>query len=169
MARSRIPLATLAPASSSGSLKRRSDPTYPKFSEFSEEMPALEGKKMGVEDVSLREPRDSYRCRICYRTEGNQMSKMVRSQTEPETLGLDVVRNGSVRILCRWDVREITVEDEDGPRTEYEYKEWVIWWALPSPEYLERRGRRQVLTDAGRAYLASVEDEILGWAMAAGV
>ena len=97
------------------------------------------------------------------------MSKMVRSQTEPETLGLDVVRNGSVRILCRWDVREITVEDEDGPRTEYEYKEWVIWWALPSPEYLERRGRRQVLTDAGRAYLASVEDEILGWAMAAGV
>ena len=97
------------------------------------------------------------------------MSKLVRSRIAPDPLYPDVVRAGSVRLLCRWDVREIEVEDEDGPRTEYEYKEWVIWWALPSPEYLERRGSRQVLTDAGRAYLASVEDEILGWAQAAGV
>lgn len=97
------------------------------------------------------------------------MSKMVRSQTEPETLGLDVVRNGSVRILCHWNVREITVEDEDGPRTEYEYDEQVLWWALPSPAYLERQGSRQVLSDTGRAYLASVENEILGWAKSAGV
>lgn len=97
------------------------------------------------------------------------MSKLVRSTIEPATIGIDIVRDGSVRILCHWNVREITVEDEDGPRTEYEYEEQVIWWALPSPEYLERRGSRQVLTDAGRAYLASVEDEILGWAMAAGV
>lgn len=97
------------------------------------------------------------------------MSKMVRSTIEPDTLGIDIVRDGSVRLLCRWDIRQVEVEDEMGTRTEYEYREKVIWWALPSPEYLERRGRRQVLTDAGRAYLASVEDEILGWAMAAGV
>lgn len=97
------------------------------------------------------------------------MSKMVRSQAEPETLGIDIVRNGSVRILCHWNVREITVEDEDGPRTEYEYDEQALWWALPSPAHLERQGSRQVLSDTGRAYLASVEDEILGWAMAAGV
>ena len=96
------------------------------------------------------------------------MSKLVRSTIAPDSIYPDVVRAGSVRLLCRWDVREITVEDEDGPRTEYEYREKVIWWALPTPEYLERRGSRQVLTDAGRAYLASVEDEILGWAMAAG-
>jgi hypothetical protein len=97
------------------------------------------------------------------------MSKLVRSTIEPATLGIDIVRDGSVRLLCRWDIRQVEVEDEMGTRTEYEYREKVIWWALPSPEYLERRGRRQVLTDAGRAYLASVEDEILGWAMAAGV
>jgi hypothetical protein len=97
------------------------------------------------------------------------MSKLVRSTIEPDTLGIDIVRNGSVRLLCRWDIRQVEVEDEMGTRTEYEYREKVIWWALPALEYLERRGSRQVLTDAGRAYLASVEDEILGWAMAAGV
>ena len=96
------------------------------------------------------------------------MFNLVRSTIEPDTLGIDIVRDGSVRLLCRWDIRQVEVEDEMGTRTEYEYREKVIWWALPSPEYLERRGSRQVLTDAGRAYLASVEDEILGWAMAAG-
>ncbi len=96
------------------------------------------------------------------------MSKLVRSRIAPDPLYPDVVRDGSVRLLCRWDIRQVEVEDEMGTRTEYEYREKVIWWALPTPEYLERRGSRQVLTDAGRAYLASVEDEILGWAMAAG-
>ena len=97
------------------------------------------------------------------------MSKMVRSTVEPAAIGIDVVKNGSVRLLCRWDIRQVEVEDEMGTRTEYEYQEKTIWWALPTPAYLERQGSRQVLTDAGRAYLASVEDEILGWAMAAGV
>ena len=98
------------------------------------------------------------------------MSKLVRSTIEPARIGIDVVKNGSVRLLCRWDIRQVEVEDEmAGTHTEYEYAEKVIWWALPSPEYLTRQGNRQVLTDAGRAYLASVEDEILGWAMAAGV
>ena len=96
------------------------------------------------------------------------MSNLVRSTIEPDTLGIDIVRDGSVRLLCRWDIRQVEVEDEMGTRTEYEYREKVIWWALPSPEYLERRGSRQVLTDAGRAYLASAESEILGWAVAAG-
>jgi hypothetical protein len=97
------------------------------------------------------------------------MSKLVRSTIEPATVGIDVVKNGSVRILCRWDIRQVEVEDEIETRTEYEYAEKVIWWALPSPDYLTRQGNRQVLTETGRAYLASVEDEILGWAMAAGV
>ena len=97
------------------------------------------------------------------------MSKLVRSTIEPDSLGIDVVRNGSVRLLCRWDIRQVEVEDEIETRTEYEYAEKAIWWALPSPDYLTRQGSRQVLTDTGRAYLASVEDEILGWAMAAGV
>jgi len=98
------------------------------------------------------------------------MAKLVSSTVEPTAIGIDVIKNGSVRLLCRWDVREIEVEDEmAGTHTEYEYAEKVIWWALPSPAYLERRGSRRVLTDAGRVYLASAESEILGWAMAAGV
>ena len=97
------------------------------------------------------------------------MSNLVRSTIEPDTLGIDIVRDGSVRLLCRWDIRQVEVEDKMGTRTEYEYREKVIWWALPSPDYLTRQGNRQVLTETGRAYLASVEDEILGWAMAAGV
>ncbi len=97
------------------------------------------------------------------------MSKLVRSTVEPATIGIDVVKNGSARLLCRWDIRQVEVEDEMGTRTEYEYQEKTIWWALPSPVYLGRQGSRQVLTDAGRAYLASAESEILGWAMAAGV
>jgi hypothetical protein len=97
------------------------------------------------------------------------MSKLVRSTVEPATIDIDVVKNGSVRVLCRWDIRQVEVEDEmAGTRTEYEYREKVIWWALPTPTYLERQGSRQVLTGAGRAYLASVETEILGWAVAAG-
>lgn len=97
------------------------------------------------------------------------MSKRVRSTIEPATVGIDVVKNGSVRVLCRWDIRQVEVEDEIGTRTEFEYAEKVIWWALPSPEYLTRQGSRQVITETGRAYLASVETEILGWAQAAGV
>ena len=97
------------------------------------------------------------------------MSKLVRSTVEPASLGIDIVRNGSVRLLCHWDCREVTIKDDDSQWIEYEYQERTIWWALPSPAYLERRGSRQVLTDAGKAYLASAESEILGWAMAAGV
>lgn len=96
------------------------------------------------------------------------MSKLVRSTIEPDTLGIDVVKNGSVRLLCRWDIRQVEVEDEMGTRTEYEYREKMIWWALPSPSHLVRQGARQALTDAGRVYLASTESEILGWAMTAG-
>ena len=97
------------------------------------------------------------------------MSKLVRSTVEPATIGIDVVKNGSVRVLCRWDIQTVEVEDEIETRTEYEYAEKVLWWALPTPEYLTRQGSRQVITEAGRAYLASAENEILGWAQAAGV
>ena len=97
------------------------------------------------------------------------MTKLVRSTVEPATIGIDVVKNGSVRVLCRWDIQTVEVVDEIGTRTEYEYAEKVIWWALPSPDYLTRQGSRQVITEAGGAYLASAENEILGWAQAAGV
>lgn len=97
------------------------------------------------------------------------MPRMVRSTVAPDEITIDVVRNGSVRLLCHWNSHEVTVEDDAGTRTEYEYAEKVIWWALPSPAYVERSGSRQVLTAAGREYLQGIADEIIGWAQAAGV
>jgi len=98
------------------------------------------------------------------------MSKLVRSTIEPETISIDVVKNGSVRLLCHWDISAVEVTDEDlGTHTEYEYLEEVLWWTLPSPSYLERVGAKQVMSAAGESYLASTETEILNWAKAAGV
>lgn len=98
------------------------------------------------------------------------MSKLVRSTIEPETLGIDVVKNGSVRLLCRWDIHTVEVTDEEaGTHDEYEYQEEVIWWALPSPSYLTRQGSRQTLSAEGLAYLTSSQTEIMDWAQAAGV
>lgn len=98
------------------------------------------------------------------------MSKLVRSTIEPETLGIDVVKNGSVRLLCHWDIHTVEITDEDtGTHDEYEYQEEVIWWALPSPAYLERQGSRQVLTAEGLAYLSTEQAKIVGYGQAIGV
>lgn len=101
------------------------------------------------------------------------MAKVARSMTSPSVIEVDKVKNGSVRLLCHWDIKEIEVTmNENGKEethTEYEYKEKVIWWALPSPTHLERQGTRQIITDEGRNYLSEMETEILDWAMAAGV
>ncbi|GAB7016171.1 hypothetical protein [Methanogenium cariaci] len=98
------------------------------------------------------------------------MSKLVRSTIEPETLGIDVIKNGSVRLLCRWDIHTVEITDEEsGTHDEYEYQEEVIWWALPSPVYLSRQGSRQVLTTEGLSYLTSAQPEIMDYAQAAGV
>ena len=97
------------------------------------------------------------------------MSNLVRSTISPAVIEADVVRSGSVRLLCHWDIREVKVDDETGPRIEYEYAEKVLWWALPSPDYITRgdAGRQQI-SAAGRAYLDATAEEILGYAAAAG-
>lgn len=98
------------------------------------------------------------------------MSRLVRSTIEPANISIDIVRNGSVRLLCHWNISEIEVSEEDlGTHTEFEYQETVLWWALPSPAFLERIGSKQRITTDGETYLASVETEILDWAKAAGV
>lgn len=95
---------------------------------------------------------------------------IVQSCEYPETIRIDVVKNGSARLLCRWDVREIEVKTDTGEsHTEYAYQEEVIWWALPLREHVERVNGRQVITDVGRQYIADHADEITEWAMTAGV
>ena len=95
------------------------------------------------------------------------MSKLVYSLENPNPIKLDIVKNGSARLLCRWDIQTVEVGEE--PHTEYTYQEEVIWWALPLREHVERVNGRQVITDAGRQYIADHADEITEWAMTAGV
>ncbi len=94
------------------------------------------------------------------------MAKTIESYEKPEEIRVDIVKNGSARLQCRWDVREAL--DADG-QTKYVYEEGVIWWALPLAAYVERTGGRQVISDAGRAYIAEHAEEIINWVLAAGV
>lgn len=95
------------------------------------------------------------------------MSKLVYSPENPESVKIDIVKNGSARLLCRWDIQTVEVGEE--PHTEYMYQEEVIWWALPSSAHVERVDGRQTITDAGRAYIAENASEIMEYAKAAGV
>ena len=79
---------------------------------------------------------------------------MPNSNTEPETIFLDYVKDGQARLLVRWNIQQVTTEE----RTSYNYSERVIWWVLPKP---------YVTIDEVKAYLVTVEAEILDWAQAA--
>lgn len=82
----------------------------------------------------------------------------------PAAIRPDIVKQGAVRINCAWDITEKEVEDEEGqPRVSYDYESGVIWWALPDPSYIARENGKQILTEAGKAYLQSMSDEILKW------
>ncbi len=97
------------------------------------------------------------------------MSKLVYSLENPESVKVDIVKNGSSRLLCRWDIHTVEIKTDEESHTEYAYQEEVIWWALPLREHVERVNGRQVITDAGRQYIADHADEITEWAMTAGV
>ena len=97
------------------------------------------------------------------------MSTTVYSLEKPDTIRVDTVKNGSARLLCRWDIHTVEIKTDEESHTEYAYQEEVIWWQLPSSEYIERVNGRQVITDAGRQYIADHADDITEWAMTAGV
>lgn len=94
------------------------------------------------------------------------MSKLVYSLENPNPIKLDIVKNGSARLLCRWDIQTVEVGEE--PHTEYTYQEEVIWWALPSSTHVQRIDGRQAITDVGSAYLVENASEIMEYAKAAG-
>jgi hypothetical protein len=80
------------------------------------------------------------------------------SDTEPQPIEIDVVREGRARLLVHWDVQPVTITDEAGkPRTAYEYAERVIWWTLP---------RKFADIEEIRSYLDDVAPEIVDWAQA---
>lgn len=81
----------------------------------------------------------------------------VRSTICPAPIQIDRIRDGKARLLCRWNIQLVTGERDGETHQEYEYDEAVIGWALPEayPSIAEVK-----------AYLSSVQDEILGFARA---
>ena len=83
---------------------------------------------------------------------------LCQSDSRPETIEIDVVREGRARLLVHWDIVEIERTDDDVPGTVYEYAECALWWTLP---------RRFDDVAAVRQYLDEVALEIIDWAQAA--
>ncbi len=97
------------------------------------------------------------------------MAKLVFSTTEPDIIRVDRIRNGQARLLVRWNIEQVEIENENGTYTHWKYMEQVISpWILPDPAHIQRIGGKQVITDAGKLYLAEIKDEILAFAQAAG-
>jgi hypothetical protein len=94
---------------------------------------------------------------------------MPNSCEYPDTIIIDVVKNGSARLLCRWDISEVEIKTDEDTHTEYTYQERVIWWQLPLAEYITRVNDRQIITNTGREYITENADGILDWAKAAAV
>jgi len=84
---------------------------------------------------------------------------MTNSDTEPEVMFLDYVKDGKCRLLVHWNIKEVTKEDPmtGQLRTSWEYSERVIWWILP---------QKYDTLEGIRAYLVTVQDEIVNWATA---
>ena len=84
---------------------------------------------------------------------------MTNSNTEPEKIFLDYVRDGQCRLLVRWNIKEVTTDDHmtEKPRTSWNYSERVIWWTLP---------RKYSTLEEIMLYLDGIEKEILDWAEA---
>jgi hypothetical protein len=87
---------------------------------------------------------------------------MTESTVAPKTIEIDTVKNGKANILVHWDIAEIEREDEmrGTTQTMYQYEECRMKWTLPQAYDT----REDVAT-----YLATVEDEILGYAKGAHV
>lgn len=85
---------------------------------------------------------------------------MTNSDTKPEILFLDYVKDGRCRLLVHWDIKESTKEDPMNTketRTSWDYSERVIWWTLPQ--------RYDTVAEV-LAYLDGIQAEILNWAEA---
>ena len=84
---------------------------------------------------------------------------MVNSDTKPEILFLDYVKNGQCRLLVHWGIKEVMKEEQMTGKTHvgWDYSERVIWWTLP-----------QKYDSVGEIlkYLDDNQEEILNWAMA---
>ena len=83
----------------------------------------------------------------------------VHSNTEPAVIFIDKIENGIARLLVRWNIRQVSIEDPmtEETRQEWQYSERVIKWVLP---------QKYENIVAVQAYLDSTQTEILNWAVA---
>lgn len=86
---------------------------------------------------------------------------MPESTVKPDVIEIDSIKNGKVNMLVRWDIQqeERTDEMSGKAQTIYTYEECAFrgknGWALPYA---------MTSRDEVAAYLATIEDELLGWA-----
>ena len=83
----------------------------------------------------------------------------VHSNVEPATIQIDRIENGIARLLVRWNIQQVTVEDAmtGETREEWQYSERVIKWTIP---------QKYDSTDEVLTYLTGIQAEILNWAEA---
>jgi len=83
----------------------------------------------------------------------------VHSNTEPAVIFIDKIENGIARLLVRWNIQQVTIEDPmtQDEREEWQYSERVIKWTLPQ--------KYDSLADV-QEYLDEIQNEIVNWAEA---
>ena len=95
---------------------------------------------------------------------------MSESTFQPSELHLDIVKNGSARIIASWDITEETrTNDDESTYTMYVFEEKVIWWALP---LTYTNGESTITLDASsresvEAYIVANATDIMGYAQQA--
>jgi hypothetical protein len=106
-----------------------SEEKIPKFSEFARGKKHLIGEKMKLKDV-LEIPIVVTGYKVDKIKWGNTM---VESTIEPAELEIDKIKGGRARILCRWNIEQISRTDESSkdPHTLWQYEEAALWWTFP--------------------------------------
>lgn len=56
---------------------------------------------------------------------------VVESTVQPIEISIDKVEGGRVRLLCRWNITQITRVDELGEQLIWQYEEAALWWTIP--------------------------------------
>jgi transcription termination factor NusB len=85
---------------------------------------------------------------------------VVESTVQPIEISIDKVGGGRVRLLCRWDIKQITRVDESGEQIIWQYEEAALWWTIP---YLSGETVLDTIESID-AYIASNTEEILNFA-----
>lgn len=85
---------------------------------------------------------------------------MPESTVEPDELYIDKIVNGRARLLCRWNIEQITKSDDFEKQLIWQYDEAAIWWTFPYVDI-------DITLDSAmniESYMLKNKDEILNFA-----